>query len=83
MAKKTVNLKLEGLDGNAYALMGAFQKQARKENWTQEEIKEVLDECKSGDYDHLLYTLMEVCETLEDKELVDLTWDEDLTENLD
>ena len=27
---KKVKLKLVGLDGNAYALMGAFQRQARK-----------------------------------------------------
>ena len=57
---KKVKLKLVGLDGNAYALMGAFQRQARKEKWTPDEIKMVLDECMSGDYDHLLTTLMEV-----------------------
>jgi hypothetical protein len=57
---KKVKLKLVGLDGNAYALMGAFQRQARKEKWTPDEIKMVLDECLSGDYDHLLATLMEV-----------------------
>jgi len=53
-------LKLVGLDGNAFALMGAFQRQARKEKWTLDEIKMVLDECLSGDYVHLLATLMEV-----------------------
>ena len=58
-AKKKVSLQLVGLDGNAFALMGAFQSQARREGWTKEEIKEVLDECMSGDYNHLLRTLME------------------------
>jgi len=62
MTDKKVNLELVGLDGNAFALMGAFRRQARKEGWNQEEIKEVLDECMSGDYDHLLSTLMEHCE---------------------
>ena len=57
---KKVKLKLVGLDGNAFALMGAFQRQARKEKWTPGEIKMVLDESTSGDYDHLLATLMEV-----------------------
>ena len=57
---KKVKLKLVGLDGNAFALMGAFQRQARKEKWTLDEIKMVLDECLSGDYVHLLATLMEV-----------------------
>lgn len=58
MAKK-INLDLVGLDGNAFSLMGAFQRQARREGWTQDEIDAVLTEAKSGDYDHLLFTLME------------------------
>ncbi len=62
MEDKKITLSLEGLDGNAFYLMGAFQKQARREGWSQEEINEVLTECKSGDYDHLLCTLMEHCE---------------------
>jgi hypothetical protein len=39
--------------------MGAFQRQAKKEHWTKEEIDAVLKECMSGDYDHLLMTLMD------------------------
>ena len=54
---KKVNLKLVGLNGNAFVLMGAFQDQARKEKWSSEEIKCVLDECMSDDYNHLLVTL--------------------------
>lgn len=34
---KKVKLKLEGFDGNAFSLMGAFSKQARREEWTKEE----------------------------------------------
>lgn len=59
---KKVSLTLVGLDGNAFVLMGAFQRQARKEGWTPEEIKTVLDEAKSSDYDHLLATLADHCE---------------------
>jgi len=55
---KKVDLVLEGLNGNAFVLMGAFQSQAKTEGWSKEEIKTVLDECKMGDYDHLLGTLM-------------------------
>ena len=55
---KKVNLKLEGLDGNAFSLMGAFQKQAKKEGWSKQEIDVVLNECMSSDYDNLLCTLM-------------------------
>lgn len=57
--KKKVSLQLVGLDGNAYNLMGTFIRQATLENWTQEEIDEVITECKSSDYDHLLATLIE------------------------
>lgn len=53
-----VTMNLVGLDGNAFALMGAFQKNARRQGWTQDEIDKVLDECTSGDYDHLLRVLM-------------------------
>ena len=62
MVGKKVNLQLVGLDGNAFSLMGAFQKQARNEGWDQDEINQVLEECMSGDYDHLVQTLMEHCE---------------------
>jgi hypothetical protein len=55
---KQVRMTLEGLDGNAFGLMGAFQRHARRQGWTKEEIKVVLDECTSGDYDHLLQTLL-------------------------
>jgi predicted CoA-binding protein len=57
--KKKVKLNLVGLDGNAWALMGAFSNAARKQGWTKEEIKGVMDECMSSDYDHLLATLIE------------------------
>lgn len=64
---KKIKLDLVGLDGNAFALMGAFQKQARREGWTQDEIKVVLDKCTSGDYDNLIVTLCEHCDS-EEKE---------------
>jgi len=60
--KKKVRLTLEGLDGNAYALMGAFQKAASRQGWSAEEIKQVLDECKSSDYSHLIRTLIKYTE---------------------
>jgi len=50
-----------GLDGNAFAIMGAFQRQARREGWTPAEIKEVLDKAKSGDYSHLIATIADHC----------------------
>ena len=50
---KKVKLQLVGLDGNAFSLMGAFQKQAQKGGWSKEEIHSVLDECRSRESDIL------------------------------
>ena len=58
---KKVKLKLVGLNGNAYSLMGAFQRQAEKEVWTDDEIKFVLGDAMSGDYYHLVGTLNKYC----------------------
>ncbi|MGY8909796.1 MAG: hypothetical protein ACKVIG_08050 [Flavobacteriales bacterium] len=60
--EKSVNLNLIGVNGNAYAIMGAFRKQARKEGWSAEEIKAVIDEAISNDYPHLLATIENHCE---------------------
>ena len=60
--KKKINLRLIGLDGNAFVLLGQFNRQARKEGWTKEEIKIVMDDARSGDYDHLLGVLMDHCQ---------------------
>lgn len=53
-----VKLDLSGLDGNAFTLMGAFSKAAKQQGRTKEEIQIVMTECQSGDYDHLLQTLL-------------------------
>ena len=53
-----IELDLVGLNGNAFSLMGAFQRAAREQSRTPEEIKAVMDDCTSGDYDHLLQVLV-------------------------
>lgn len=63
---KTVNLDLVGVNGNAFAVMGVFQKKAREEGWSTSEIEMVLAEAKSGDYDQLLVTIMNHCEAKDD-----------------
>jgi hypothetical protein len=63
---KKVKLELVGLDGNAFAVMGAFQRAARQQGWTPEEIKSVITECMNGDYDHLLATIMDNVESPEE-----------------
>jgi hypothetical protein len=56
--KRKVNLDFIGLDGIAFRLLDAFSKQAKREGWTLEEIKEVMDDAKSGGYDHLLQVII-------------------------
>jgi hypothetical protein len=64
---KKVKLELVGLDGNAFALMGAFQRAARRQGWSKDEIDKVLEECQSSDYNHLLATLIENTESPNDE----------------
>jgi hypothetical protein len=59
---KKVKLKLVGLDGNAFSLLGAYSKEARRQGLAKEEIDKVIGEATSGDYNHLLATLMNATE---------------------
>lgn len=61
IVNKQIHLRLVGLNGNAFNLLGAFSARARQEGWTSEEIKAVMDHATSGDYDHLLKTLADHC----------------------
>ena len=75
MAKRTINdkegnmdlpkvkCKLVGEDGNAFAILGRFQNAARKAKWPQEEISKVVKEAMAGDYDHLLVTIDQHCDS--------------------
>ena len=64
IVNKKVNLNLVGIDGNAFAIMGAFAGQAKKEKWTKTEIDSVLNAAMaSGDYVNLLGIIMEHCES--------------------
>lgn len=82
IVNKKINLQLVGIDGNAFSIMGTFQKQAKREGWSNEEIDKVLNEATSGDYNHLLATIMDHCETDsiwgdDDEELDDDEYDDD------
>jgi hypothetical protein len=50
-------MELVGLDGNAFAIMGTWRSNALRQGWSQEEVRAVLKEAQSGDYDHLLATI--------------------------
>ena len=55
--KKKVEGTSVGVDGNAFALMGYWSRQARRQHWTSEDIEKVLDVCYEGDYSQLISTL--------------------------
>ncbi len=62
MEKKVVG-SFNGIDGNAFMLMGYFQKLAKEQGgFSKEWIKEVLDEARSKDYNHLVVTLLQYME---------------------
>ena len=52
-------VKLVGEDGNAFAILSACQKSARKAGWSAKRIEALLVSMRSGDYDHLLRVAME------------------------
>jgi len=45
---------LVGRDGNAFAILGACVKAARKANWPKEKIDQFKAEATKGDYNNLL-----------------------------
>ncbi len=61
-------MQLLGIDGNAFSIIGSFQKNARKQGWTQEEIKSVVDEATNSDYNHLLVTILKYVDDCDDNE---------------
>ena len=58
-----VQLDLTKVDGNAFAILAAFSKQALKQGWTQQQVREVVDQARSKDYVHLVST---ICDHLVD-----------------
>lgn len=54
-----VKMTLIGVDGNAFALIGAFAKEAKRQGWSKEQVEAVTVKCMKGSYDELLCTLME------------------------
>ena len=53
-----LNIDLEGVDGNTFALIAYFKREARRAGWSPEEITKVLDDAMSEDYNHLLQVLI-------------------------
>jgi len=63
-----VKMNLVGLDGNAFNLMGCFQREARKQGWSREDTEAVISKCMSGSYDDLLCTLIDNTESIKEED---------------
>lgn len=58
---RTINFNLIGQDGNAFVLLGGWQRQARREGWSNKDINKVVNNATSGDYNNLLSVLSAHC----------------------
>jgi hypothetical protein len=58
MAKYDIKVKLIGRDGNAFAILGAVQKELKRAGAPKEDLDAYFKEATSGDYDHLLATTL-------------------------
>lgn len=56
--KQKPRLQLSGKDGNAFAILGRARRAAVEAGWSEERWEEVRVEATSGNYDHLLQTIM-------------------------
>ncbi len=61
MAKTDVKVKLVGVDGNAFVIMGKVTAALNRAGHNNL-VKEYQNEAMSGDYDHLIQTTMKYVE---------------------
>lgn len=54
-----IKVKLIGCDGNAFTILGAVLRELRHAGVSEEERKEFHAQATSGDYNHLLATVMQ------------------------
>ena len=55
-------VKLIGEDGNAFVILGRTVRAMRKAGWSSEDIEKFQNEAMSGDYNHLLMSVMKYCD---------------------
>jgi hypothetical protein len=54
LKKGKIEIDLTGPAGNAYAVMGNCREWAKQLGYTSEEIKALMDDMMSSDYEHLI-----------------------------
>lgn len=55
---KKPKVRLQGIDGNAFVIMGTVTRALRRAGYSQEDIERYRKEAMSGDYDNLLQVTM-------------------------
>ena len=63
--EKKVVLDLTTVDGNAFAIIGAYKQAAKRQGFAKGYIDKVIEEARNADYNHLLITIMEATEAPE------------------
>lgn len=53
-----VKMDWASVKDNAFAMLGAFRKAARRQGYPQADIDRVIDDARSEDYEHLVDVLM-------------------------
>ena len=53
-----VHVQLSGEDGNAFSILGRVQREMRRAQVPKPDIELFMSQATSGDYDHLLHTVM-------------------------
>lgn len=59
MRYPNIHVTLIGVDGNAFNILGIVTRELRRNEVPKTEIDEFENEATSGDYDHLLQTVMD------------------------
>ena len=77
--ERKVQGSLIGVNGNAFSLLAHFQQLARRQGFDKEWIDSVLEDAKSADYDHLIYTLSSHMEN-EEEEYDEDEWSDEYNE---
>ena len=75
-----IKVKLVGMDGNAFAIMGRVEGALRRGGVSKEEREVYLTESKSGDYNNLLRTAMAWVDCATDEDDDDDDGDDDDTD---
>lgn len=64
-------IRLVGEDSNAFAILGRWREAARRAGWSKVDRDVVLNDARSGDYNHLLSVIMENSEEPDEED-----WDD-------